>query len=549
MIHKLLKPLLAMLSLLVISCSSDNTENQKPNNEESKFIKSLSKGPISVEIKDLHSSFCKVYVKPQTDMEYVWYGSALPDYLFNYGSKDDIKGTVQNYITSLLNENKDTPPTFFMYAGEFERDVVELKPEQQFVVFACHVSTTGEVISDVTALLVTTPPLIPSSNELKLKIENITATNAKLTFTTSNSDPYAWMELPANIYSKMTDEEVEQMLKGSYQPFFSKFAKRGDVVTTFDDKLTPDTEYRIYYFGYDGGFTTPIRYEVMKTLEAGDPTKTEFIVDYLQITRRGTKVMVTPSDKSISFFAIMPDEETLQKSGGVTEESVKAIIEKEIDIALKVGDVDSREEFVESYSHRGIVDISFNLTPEMNNYLCLVTVDKSGNLVKVFIDEPIKPLEVSETTASCDISYDKYFNGDELAAYNPDYYGDYAGCVVLPTDFTLSDNAIYAFYTCVDKRSAESANLSEEEILTMMLTPSFFEDFYFYVEEHVDLLLDWNEAYYLYIVAFDFNENNSDLIVYELPAMIKSGASAVELFPGLEGATAAVRHQIFGSKN
>ena len=95
---------------------------------------------------------------------------ATEDYLKTFGSLDDMLTTATNFIETTILENSDLAISDLMKVGEYEREVTGLKPEQRFVVFACHTDETGAVTSEIAMVVETTPALEQVSMELLLQL-------------------------------------------------------------------------------------------------------------------------------------------------------------------------------------------------------------------------------------------------------------------------------------------------------------------------------------------------------------------------------------------
>jgi hypothetical protein len=299
---------------------------------------------------------------------------------------------------------------------------------------------------------------------------------------------------------------------------------------SFDGKLDPDTEYMIIVFGYDGGMTTPLTIEKFRTQSPNDATDVTFEFTYSELTSRSVSMTFIPSDNSVSYFAIVVDEATLEKSGGPTADGVKKLIDKEIQKALAFGECDNRAEFAEYNSHRGKQTGSFGLIPGMKHYACAVCVDSKGEYAsEVAIAEFDAPAEES-TDASVSASFSKWFDGDELAAADPEAYGDYAGWAVLPVSFTLGGAAAEALYTIYPVSILEEEGATEGDIRELLLNNDLLGTYNFYTESKVTVQLEWDCAYKLFAIAFDENKNAGDVFTLDIPALSKSEASPVADF-------------------
>ena len=347
-----------MAAMLMAACNKTGQDPEEPQGGASGF---------KIEVFDMNSSHCKVKIVPENKTAPYFCGVATEDYLKTFGPLDDMLTTATNFIETTILENSDVAISDLMKVGEYEREVTGLKPEQRFVVFACHTDETGAVTSEIAMVVETTPALEQVSMEFDIELDQITATSAMLFITPTTDDEYVWLEFPEDVYKDMTMEELQEFLLKNYKPFFPLHTNTGEMVHSFDDKLDPDTEYMIIVFGYDGGLTTPLFTEKFRTLEPNDPSDVTFDISYNNLTARSATVTFKPSDASVAYLAIVAGEDELERTGGPTAEGVKKLIDKEIKKAILVGDCEDRAEFAKYYAQRGPATGSFSLKPGMSS--------------------------------------------------------------------------------------------------------------------------------------------------------------------------------------
>lgn len=515
----------ALAILMNLSCNKDIPEEDVKKDE--------SEGGFKIEIIDLHASRCKVRVTPDDLEKSYFLGVATEEYLSTFGSLDDMQTTATNFIETTILENSDTPIADLMKKGIYEREVTGLRPNQKFVVFACHTDNTGAIVSEVEVLTETTPEVTDSQNAFDIEIDQITATSAMLFITPQNDDDYIWMEFPEYVYKKdgkdMSEDELKNLLV-NYKPFFPLHTNNGEMIHSFDDKLDPDTEYMIVVFGYDGDFTTPLTTKKFRTLEPGDPSDVTFDFAYADLSPRSVTVTIKPSDQSVSYLAIVVDEETLLRRGGTNAEGVKKLIDNEIALAIAFGEFKDRASFVKDNAQHGERTGTFGLEPGMKHYACAVCMDKDGNYAsEVAIDEFTAPQE-RETNASVTATFDKYFDGDALAASDSGKYGDYSGCAVLPVRFDLKDGALDGIYTVFTKAEIEEADPTDDMIRSILLDNDYMGVSNFFTSIREEILLDWDCEYVIYMIGIDADENVGDLVRVDVPALTKEGASPISEF-------------------
>ena len=492
-------------------------------------LQQLSEGPFLIGISDLHASYCKVKVTPDSKDKPYYCGVVTEDYLTVYGDLDDLSNTVRYYLNSVFKEYKDGPLSDLWKMDEYMRDVEGLSPEMNFVVFACHVDDSGNIVSDIEAVKTRTTKVIMSENVLDINIDEVSAVDARIHIIPSNDDRYVWMELPDYVYEGLSDSRLQSMLLNYYKPFFASNAVSGENVYYFKGVLEPETDYMIVAFGYDGDITTPLYKGFFKTDPPGDPSGVTFSFEYPSMTSRSVKVIFTPSDLSVSYVAILAEEDLLNEFGGADGEGVKALLDSEIQKTIRYGECRSRADFVENYGHRGVRDISFSMTPGKKHYVCAVCMDKEGNYASEVTMELVVAPDEKETSATVSATFSNYYDGDALADYD-NLYEEYAGFAVLPVTFELKDGAESALYSVYSSDVLEEEGADDADVRELMLDNDFLGIYTFYAQDREILQLDWNYDYKLFMIAFDKDNNAGELVTMDIPAMSRNGASPASGF-------------------
>lgn len=514
---KHIRYIIAVLSAtLAFSCGKENPQQQQEAPKQS----------FDIQIQDLHSSYCKVSVTPDDKNTPYFLGVTTEAYFNEFGSMDNLEETVTNFIETQIIMNPELSIAELMHKGDYTRAVTGLQPEQTFIVFACHTDAEGAVISDIKLIKETTPALAESKLTFEMEIDQITATNAMLFITPSTDDQYVWLELPEFVYKDMSMEELEAFLVKNYKAFFGLHATSGEMMTSFNDALDPDTEYMVIAFGYDGGITTDLATKKFRTLKPNSGEGVTFEITYSELTSRSVRMTFAPSDNSVAYLAIVVDEATLEKKGGPTEEGVKKLIDQEIKKAILTGDCEDRAEFAEYYAQRGKQTGTFGLEPGMKHYACAVCVDQTGEYSsEVAIVEIVVPAE-GTTDASVTASFDKWFNGDDLTDVDPEY----AGWAVMNINFQLGGSAKEALYTIYPVSILEEEGATDEDVKELLLDNDLLGEYNFYTENQVTVQLEWDCDYKLFAIAFDQNKNAGKMFTLEIPALSKAGASPADQF-------------------
>ena len=153
-------------------------------------------------------------------------------------------------------------PAELCLVGEFVSRV-EMEAEKRYVVYAFTINDQALLNSEVAFMTVETGSVAASDNQIKIEVSDLKAYSAFVTITPSNNDAYAVAAWGAAELEGFTDEELKAGLLEEVG------GTMNGVIEAPLEGLTPNTEYRIFAFGYQGGvMTTELFEKRFKTPEA-----------------------------------------------------------------------------------------------------------------------------------------------------------------------------------------------------------------------------------------------------------------------------------------
>ena len=153
-------------------------------------------------------------------------------------------------------------PAELCLVGEFVSRV-EMEAEKRYVVYAFTINDQALLNSEVAFMTVETGSVAASDNQIKIEVSDLKAYSAFVTITPSNNDAYAVAAWGAAELEGFTDEELKVGLLEEVG------GTMNGVIEAPLEGLTPNTEYRIFAFGYQGGvMTTELFEKRFKTPEA-----------------------------------------------------------------------------------------------------------------------------------------------------------------------------------------------------------------------------------------------------------------------------------------
>lgn len=132
--------------------------------------------------------------------------------------------------------------------GVYKRSL-ELEPEKEYVVYTLSVSPVGLINSDLKTHSFTTEGVQQSDNVLTVKVSDIKSNMATAEITASNDDPYVYIACKNADFEGMDDKQILDKLTSNEYSAQLRKGRKSASNPLFN--LTPDTEYRLFVFGYE----------------------------------------------------------------------------------------------------------------------------------------------------------------------------------------------------------------------------------------------------------------------------------------------------------
>lgn len=173
-----------------------------------------------------------------------------------------------------------------------------------------------------------------------------------------------------------------------------------------------------------------------KTLEGGDPADCTFELEVSEIRGTTAFISIVPSDPSVRYwYAVVSREEypgdiPLMVDVKTTAESYAAEIGR------------SLEEVIASVTVKGAVaEYWYDLEVDKEYYLYAFAMDEQGDYAGPMFKKPFKTASSDISDAEVAIEY-RYFDGDVLAAYDPERFPNAAGRVLVQVSATPNAFAV-----------------------------------------------------------------------------------------------------------
>ena len=394
----------------------------------------------------------------------------------------------------------------------------EAMANTEYVAFAFKWNEKCERLSEVSYEWFTVGTIPPSDNQLSMTISDVTQSTFYVDIKTTNDDPYAIIAIPsAQIANMQEDGEIfDFVLKEYGTSFLYNYIYNGDIEGEFSG-MEAGTEYAVLLFGYEAGvLTTKITRENIKTLKAGAIDACKYDIVISDVEDREAYVTITPTDYSIWYYWNVFEADT-------TEEEVKAYIQNLYNKSY-YGDY---WEFSYYEITRGAVSSRLSqLKPSTEYKIVIYPMDPDKFAYTGSMREGGEFTTKDAVIANISITagFKDYYDGDAVAALEPNYLGGYKGYVILPMSVDIqgeSSGYLYTIFTY--QEGLEDPELFSDDMLIDNLysvganwSPAYFRG-------------QWDVEMMIAAVAFD-KEGNSSPVYRERFICTREGAGDAQEF-------------------
>ena len=374
----------------------------------------------------------------------------------------------------------------------------EAMANTEYVAFAFKWNEKCERLSEVSYEWFTIGSIPPSENQLSMTISDVTQSTFYVDIKTTNDDPYAIIAIPSSQIADLTDDNAifDYVLKNYGTAFLYNYIFNGDIEGEFSG-MEANTEYAVMLFGYEAGtLTTKITRQNIKTLKAGAIDACKYDIVISNIEDREAYVTITPTDYSIWYYWNVFEADA-------TEAEVKAYIENLYNKSY-YGDY---WEFSYYEIARGQVSSRISqLKPSTEYKIVIYPMDPDKFAYTGSMREGGRFTTKDAVVANISITagFDAYYDGDAVAALEPNYLGGYKGYVILPMSVNIkgeSSGYLYTIFTYQD--GLENPEIFSDDMLIDNLysvganwSPAYFRG-------------QWDVEMMIAAVAFDKEGNPS----------------------------------------
>ena len=365
-------------------------------------------------------------------------------------------------------------------------------------------------------------PGVVSDNEITIDVTEITNTAVTFDISTTNDDPYVMLCEPLYRVDGMDDEYLMWSLV-DYYDFTGAIFNGGMTGVTYSD-LEPSTDYVLLAFGYDGGsWSTGLTRYDFTTKEPGSATDVTFDITISNLKPTSVDISVVPSDPSVYYYYdLFP--------GDWTEDDVREHFESDMESQLAGGSVSSPQEYWE-YTATLIGNDAWTYSVVSgNSYVVGIVVPdmEAGTVATTQVSEPFTVPEPVVSDVQCIMDCSKYYDGDELYAYDALAYQSLQGKALLIPKPLLSEGVVHYYYTIVPWNDVydDESKYTDEGFIRQLTGGLGQVDL-----ENGRWSCQYDKEYFLMSVAEDANGNYGKLYRHRF-ILTKDGASPIDEIVG-----------------
>ena len=362
------------------------------------------------------------------------HAAALVDYYATMGR------TLEEIVTNLSSVGEDA----VVFDG--------LTADTEYMAYAVGIDENFFLNTAPVIVKFTTRQAVQSENTFTIDITGTTYCSVLGTVIPSNEDPFVCAIQPkAQLDLYGSDQEIMYDLVATYD----KWGALADVLYTGEtvdleeiSSLSPETEYAVICFGWDGAPTTPLTRAEFKTDAAGgNPRAQELTFSLSDIIHNKVTVQITPKLGLYYFYDCM-SVSTLTEylaSEGSEDEAVCRFIDERIDYGADFFRCTRKEYLEDMGAAIGKQKWTFTGLEEDTEYLIVAaTVDMNTGKIalrKPFRSEVFRTTILIESDAAVTFLIDRYYDGTELAELDPSQFSKCRGMVMVPYKIIPNESA------------------------------------------------------------------------------------------------------------
>ena len=408
-------------------------------------------GPITLDVQITEeNNIMDVTVTPSHDGVYYYWNLMDRETYDAYASVhgDDPVKVFQAYVEWDIQDLIDyeyltTRAEYFEWYSDINQvnSQFECMALTDYIVFACQWDENCMFTGEPTYVWHTSADVAPSDNVITVFVgDDVDQSSFFVDIKTTNNDPYVMMAEPSVFMEGMDEDQIYAHLLEDYGAFgLNYYVFEGDVAGRMTG-LQPDTEYTLVVFGFKAGKkTTSMQTFNVKTLSAGPAEDCTFDFKLDKAESNALHITVNPSDAAHYYYWYVYSLDTTAEQ---VKEDVNNLINK-----TYYGDM-YEFSYYELSQGKSSGSIPF-LAPMTQYKVAAVVMDhRTGEfLADVIFSEPFSTGEENYSDITITATFDKFYNGDDLYAVNPNAGAQYQGYAMVPVTVTIDGEYNSCYYT------------------------------------------------------------------------------------------------------
>lgn len=456
---------IAVAAMAFIACGKDKgPDPEKPKETHFTF-----------EVKDITKTSATISIKRDDESLKFYYAFPSASILKTFG--DDFKTAATKYYEGEIDfyvnmgfEREEALNGLLRTEDLSEMEISYLNAGTEYHLIALYADDEGNVVGDPEEYVFNTVTPEKSNNTFELTISKVEARTVSVRVIPSiKEESYMCAAIKLVDYEGISAEDLPNAILANYvfdAPIYS-----GDLDT--DINVYAGYDYAIAIFGYDSGYaTTGVTLKEFTTPAAGDPAAWDFTCRFEDNpTMRGFKTdyYITPNDNSLDYMSMVVNAK--QNGRYVTAEEFRAAFVEDLQNMIDNGTIPSAQVYFQLFAGHGPTYGTELIYPGDVVKVAAFTVNVETGEVGEFklsqeYVQPIPPRSTKDVKVSVD--YDKYYNGDEIVALNPDY-SFFAGGAVVPFHINKPEDAYGSVYYGAFAYQKSYDTLSDYDILGALI--------------------------------------------------------------------------------
>lgn len=415
----------------------------------------------------------------------------------------------------------------FSTTGEKDIRLQGLEQGKEYCFYVYGITSEAEPLTDVLKIFFTTEVIQYLDVDFGIEIEaedlsataNVTCSDASVPFYFDlvkgdlfrNGDPD---EIVTRLISELFAEYASYGFSAEY--VIERLGSFGEDSYTFNN-LQPDTEYAVYAVAldYDGMVVSKAAYRYFITSPVGDASKLTVSYKISGVNAREAYVEAFPSDKTVKYFWDII-------AAGTTEDQIKSVISNSADAYIESGQASSFRDFMSNLlAIRGDNSYKYEMLEGSTEYVTYsFGITEYGDYATgVMFGETFTTLEQSLSDVVAEVTFDKYFDSQEVAATYPQFPG-ISGMAIVPSKVAVKGDAAGYYYAASHGDMTDTSRYPDEEVIKQLIQNGSVEPMPYW--------LSYGDFTYL-SVAYDKNGNFGEVLRVK-HTLTPEGASPVSEF-------------------